>query len=229
MRARWVISCEHGGNEIPPAYAHLFGGAQEVLRSHRGWDPGALPLFEQLQPLADFAKASTTSRLLIELNRSLHHPELFSAYTRSLAQATREEIIRDYYLPYRQAIEKAIAGYVLKGETVYHLGIHSFTPVLNGEVRNADIGLLYDPERALEEDVCQQWQLFLQEAFPDFSIRFNYPYLGIDDGFTTHLRQQHPQKYAGIELELNQQWAHDQEVHQKLVQTVQALQQALRK
>jgi predicted N-formylglutamate amidohydrolase len=229
MSARWVISCEHGGHEVPPAYTYLFRGAQPVLRSHRGWDPGALPLFEQLEPLADFAKASTISRLLIELNRSLHHPELFSAYTRSLEQEAKEAIIRDYYLPYRRAIEQAIGHYVAQGDTVYHLGIHSFTPVLKGEERNADIGLLFDPERALEEEVCQRWANLLQAEFPDFNIRFNYPYLGIDDGFTTHLRQLHPRQYAGIEFELNQKWANDREVQQKLVHSVKSLQQALRK
>jgi predicted N-formylglutamate amidohydrolase len=228
MRVRWVISCEHGGYEVPPVFTHLFRGAQPVLRSHRGWDPGTLPLYQQLESLADFAKASTISRLLIELNRSLHHHELFSAYTRSLDQEAKEAIIRDYYLPYRTAIEQAIGHYVAQEDTVYHLGIHSFTPVLNGEERNADIGLLFDPDRALEEEVCQRWRSLLQAEFPDFSIRFNYPYLGIDDGFTTHLRQLHPLKYAGIEFELNQKWAYDREVQQKLLRTVKALQQAFR-
>ncbi|EMR04460.1 N-formylglutamate amidohydrolase [Cesiribacter andamanensis] len=99
MNNRWVISCEHGGNEIPPAYAPLFRDAADVLASHRGWDPGTLPLFEQLKPLADFAKSSTTSRLLIELNRSLHHPHLFSAYTHPLPSPEKAHIIRTIIYP----------------------------------------------------------------------------------------------------------------------------------
>ena len=49
--ARWkyFLSCEHGGNHIPTAYQPLFKGAEEVLASHRGWDPGALELFHALQ------------------------------------------------------------------------------------------------------------------------------------------------------------------------------------
>lgn len=228
MNVRWVISCEHGGNEIPPAYAPLFRQAQEVLQSHRGWDPGALPLFEQLQPLADFAKKSTISRLLIELNRSLHHPDLFSAYTRSLDNRQKESIIQDYYLPYRQSVKSKIESFLQQKDRVYHLSIHSFTPELNGVVREADIGLLYDPERALEEEACSLWRDCLLEELPHFRIRDNYPYLGIDDGFTTSLRQQHTTNYAGIELELNQKWAYNREVYQRLVQSVKVLQQKLR-
>ena len=33
---------------------------------------------------------------------------------------------------------------------VLHVAVHSFTPVLHGERRNADVGLLYDPARPRE-------------------------------------------------------------------------------
>ncbi|EMR04461.1 putative N-formylglutamate amidohydrolase [Cesiribacter andamanensis] len=115
-----------------------------------------------------------------------------------------------------------------QGERVYHLSIHSFTPVLGGEVRDADIGLLFDPDRPLEVALCAHWQALLQTSLPHFRIRNNYPYLGIDDGFTSHLRLLHPQQYAGIELELNQQWAQNEDVRKKIVQSVRQLQQKLK-
>ena len=41
-------------------------------------------------------------------------------------------------------------------------------------------------------------------------IRFNYPYLGISDGFTSYLRKKFNQKnYVGIELEVNQKFLSD--------------------
>lgn len=38
----FVVTAEHGGNVVPPEYAHLFSGAEKTLASHRGWDPGTL-------------------------------------------------------------------------------------------------------------------------------------------------------------------------------------------
>jgi len=43
-----LLSCEHGGNEVPPGYAALFLGQASLLDSHRGWDPGALELGQQM-------------------------------------------------------------------------------------------------------------------------------------------------------------------------------------
>ena len=37
-----IITCEHGGNEVPAAYAPLFAGHEALLPTHRGWDAGAL-------------------------------------------------------------------------------------------------------------------------------------------------------------------------------------------
>ena len=39
------------------------------------------------------------------------------------------------------------------------------------------------------------------------NIRYNYPYLGKADGFTTYLRKQFPTNYMGIEIEVNQKFA----------------------
>lgn len=223
MSVRWVISCEHGGNRIPAPYERLFSGAREVLETHRGWDPGALALFHTLEPLADFSYSSTDSRLLVELNRSLHHPALFSDYTRRLSEDEKAQVLLEYYHPYRKKIEKAIKVFIQQGHQVNHLSIHSFTPVLQEEVRKADIGLLYDPGRALEKKLCTRWKQLLQERLPDFVIRFNYPYRGTADGFTTYLRKAIGKGYAGIEVELNQQWAGDKNVYQAFYKTLESL------
>ncbi len=89
-----LITCEHGGNRIPKRYRSLFAGQEALLSSHRGWDPGALSLAQTLArsfhaPLHH----SCTSRLLVDLNRSLHHPDLFSSITRQLPSEEREEIL----------------------------------------------------------------------------------------------------------------------------------------
>lgn len=88
---------------------------------------------------------------------------------------------------------------------VFHLSVHSFTPTLDGEVREAEIGLLYDPARPREVRWANAWADALTTCAPEWRIRHNYPYLGTDDGHATQLRTQVAvEVYAGIELEVNQ-------------------------
>lgn len=224
MKAKWLISCEHGGNSIPAEYAPLFKGAEEALESHQGYDPGAFQLYSLLvKKLADFSHFSKTSRLLVELNRSLHHKNLFSTYTAGLEAAVKKEIIAHYYFPYRELIERKIGEYTQGDQDVLHLSIHSFSPVLKGEVRNADIGLLYDPQRKQEKAFCLAWKQQLQKHWPEAKVRMNYPYKGVADGFTTYLRKRFPESYAGIEFELNQKYAGHEQVYEKIYLSLQAL------
>ncbi len=201
-----LVTCEHGGNRIPLAYRKLFHAYQTLLDSHRGYDPGALVMAKQLAaalqaPLA----ASTVSRLLIDLNRSIGHPHLYSEATRNAPAVVRQQIVEHYYLPYRTKTERAVARAIANGRRVIHFSSHSFTPVLNGAVRNADIGLLYHPARPGEADLCERWQASLKTCAPEFVVRRNYPYAGKGDGLTAHLRRRFPpDAYIGIELELNQ-------------------------
>ena len=86
-----------------------------------------------------------------------------------------------------------------------HLSSHSFTPELDGKVRDADIGLLYDPARPGEADLCERWKASLEACAPDLTVRRNYPYAGKGDGLTTWFRRRLPPgTYVGIELEVNQ-------------------------
>ena len=102
-----------------------------------------------------------------------------------------------------------------------HISSHSFTPVLHGKVRQADAGLLYDPRRRGEVELCALWKEALLALAPDLRVRRNYPYAGSGDGLTSYLRRRFaPDAYVGIELEVNQrivlaaqrQWAALREV-----------------
>ena len=201
-----LITCEHGGNRIPPRYRALFAGFEAVLETHRGYDPGALAVARKLARALDSPLfVSATSRLLIDLNRSIGHPKLYSEATRDAPAAVRREILDRHYLPYRAAVEAHVAAVIARGSRVIHLASHSFTPVLDGVVRNADIGLLYDPARAGEAELCRRWQARLKSQAPELKVRRNYPYTGRSDGFTAFLRRRFPSDlYVGIELEINQ-------------------------
>ena len=201
-----VISCEHGGNRVPPRYRELFPRGRGVLQSHRGWDPGALQLARTLaRGLGARLFQSTVTRLLVDLNRSAGHPALYSRYSRGLPAQEKQRLLQRYYHPYRQALEDTIAQRCQAGDTVLHLSAHSFCPRLRGHTRRADLGLLYDPARSSERAFCQLLKTQLQVTLPGLRLRRNYPYRGAADGLTTWLRRCFPEtRYLGIELEVNQ-------------------------
>ena len=207
MFYKLIVTCEHGGNQIPAEFQACFLGNQSILATHRGLDIGALSAFEEMKKIADFSLYSETSRLLIELNRSLHHKNLFSEFTKNLSEQEKERIIAQYYLPYRNAVEDKIRSFASKNHTVIHISVHSFTPELNGEIRNTDIGLLFDSRRKTERGFCEKWKTNFSSISKDLRVRYNYPYLGKADGFTTYLRKQFKEAdYLGIELEINQRY-----------------------
>lgn len=203
-----VISCEHGGHEVPPAYAALFQGHEALLDTHRGWDPGALELAQQMaDAFAAPLHASTTTRLLVDLNRSVGHRQLYSEFTRGLDRTRREAILRDHYRPHREAVEARIGQLITSGCQVIHVASHSFTPCLNGVVRRADVAWLYDPRRPAEVRWAEQWLKAFAGRAPGLALRRNYPYEGRGDGLTALLRTRHGDTdYVGIELEVNQRF-----------------------
>jgi predicted N-formylglutamate amidohydrolase len=202
----FVITCEHGGNRIPAPYRDLFHAHQALLDSHRGYDPGALIMARALAMLfAAPLVASTVSRLLVDLNRSVGHPRLHSEATRKAPAEVRQRILKLYYQPYRAQAERFVRQAIADHGLVIHLSCHSFTPKLDGKMRDADIGLLYDPARPGEADLCERWKASLEACAPDLTVRRNYPYAGKGDGLTAWFRRRLPPgAYLGIELEVNQ-------------------------
>jgi predicted N-formylglutamate amidohydrolase len=198
-----LLTCEHAGNSIPARYGTFFDGADDILNSHRGWDPGAEVLAYYLShslgiPLISYPY----SRLLIEPNRSEHHPKLFSEYTKSLPADAKQDLLNHYYRPHRSKVSNEIYRIISQNKRVLHIGVHTFTPELDGNQRNFDMGLLYDPSRKMERVFSQSWKKRLQTQF---SIRMNQPYKGKADGLITTLRKLFSeQAYLGIELEVNQ-------------------------
>ncbi len=202
----FIVTCEHGGNRIPAPYRRLFRGQGPLLDSHRGYDPGSLVMAKAFASTCQAPLvASTVSRLLIDLNRSIGHPQLFSAVTRGASAETRTQIVERYYRPYRLQVERLVWQAVSRGHRVIHIPSHSFTAELDGKVRGTDVGLLYHPGRRGEAEVCARWKESLAAFAPELRVRRNYPYAGKGDGLTSHLRLRFAQSdYVGIELEVNQ-------------------------
>ncbi len=195
-----IVTCEHASNAVPAEWRGAFRGT-DVLKTHRAWDPGAgLLAREMAATLNAPAFSGEVTRLLVDLNRSETHRKVFSEFTLPYA---RNDLLQRYWRPYRNEVTSTIEHALMRG-AVLHLSVHSFTPVLDGQTRNADIGLLYDPARRLEREFCSAWRTELRAAQPALRVRMNYPYRGTSDGVTTAMRRQFGTRYAGIELEVNQ-------------------------
>jgi predicted N-formylglutamate amidohydrolase len=207
-----IVSCEHASNRVPPEYRALFADAAALLDSHRGYDAGALDVARALARAAGGAPlvAATATRLLVDLNRSLHHPKLFSELTRELSPEAKQRLVAKHYAPYRSRVEALIDERVSRGLFVLHVSAHSFTPVLDGRERDVDAALLYDPRRPAEKALADAWLAALAEVAPGWRLRRNHPYRGTADGFTTLLRKRFEgDRYAGIEIEVSQRLVAD--------------------
>jgi predicted N-formylglutamate amidohydrolase len=201
-----LLTCEHAVNIIPTEYSRLLNIPANALNSHRGFDRGAYELCTYLPTMLKCeCVTGEYSRLLVDLNRSKSGKNLFSEYSRKLTRAQRQNILTDYYFPYREKVERFVTENIMHKHKIVHFSIHSFTPVLDGKTRNADIGLLYDPARSTEKKIANKIKHKLENLPIDIKVRRNYPYRGVSDGMVSHLRKKLKQSdYVGFELEFNQ-------------------------
>ena len=217
-----MLTCEHASNQLPAAFKKAV--PTEVLKTHRAYDIGAVHVFRKLVRFAkpEFSCEGKYSRLFVDLNRTITNKSAFSEYNEALESRDKAEAEKAkaqataYWKEYRDKVEKFVQqnigkssrskGSANKGTEIVHLGIHSFTPVLNGKVRNTDIGILYDPARPQERAYAQVIKDEIKRLYPAMKVRFNYPYKGTSDGLTTALRKKFGPRYVGIEIEINQKF-----------------------
>ena len=210
-----MLTCEHASNRLPAAFKKFV--PVDVQETHRAYDIGALKVFRKLVKFAkpEFSCEGKFSRLFVDLNRTITNKSAFSDYLRDNENA--KAAATAYWKEYRENVEKFVAKNIgaskkgaknngKEGADIVHLGIHSFTPALNGKVRNADIGILYDPKRPQERAYANVIRGEIKRLYPHMKVRFNYPYKGSSDGLTTSLRKKYGPRYMGIEIEINQKF-----------------------
>ncbi|MFN3241448.1 MAG: N-formylglutamate amidohydrolase [Planctomycetota bacterium] len=201
-----VISCEHATDRVPAAYAPWFASAAAALQSHRGVDFGAALLADELaDALGVPALHADVTRLLVDTNRSQGERAIFSEWSWPMPEDLRRRALREHWSHHRDRVTAAVRAVIDGGGSAVHVGVHSFTPELDGEVREIDVAWLFDPDRPAEVRFVDAWQRALAEAAPELRLRRNEPYQGTSDGLTTDLRLQFDDaRYLGIELEVNQ-------------------------
>ncbi len=206
-RYRFLVTCEHASPAVPPEWREQLEPYCAASETHRVWDPGAPDIAERLAKLlrAPLFNGEQT-RLLVDLNRSVGHPELFAPVLREIPDTQKTAILTRHYYPFRHRVIRLLEQWLTEKLPVIHLSVHSFTPVLDGETRDAGFGLLYDPAHPPERSLATVWLHCLKAARRDIVSRENYPYAGVADGHCTSLRRCYGPAlpYLGFELEFNQ-------------------------
>ena len=204
------LSSEHASNAVPEFLKAHFKSkeAKAVLKTHRGYDIGAGDVFWELAKIlrTSYAIQGAYTRLAIDLNRNSNKNHRYSEFTEQAPDVEKQRL-EGYWDGFRDAFLGAVKAELSKKNPsqIIHLSIHSFTPELDGKVRNADIGILYDPSRKKEAAYAKALKKHLETYCPELRVRFNYPYLGKTDGHVTALRKQYKDSaYLGFELEFNQ-------------------------
>ncbi len=206
-----LITCEHAENRVPELAETCFAApaAEAALQGPWAADWGALTAARVLASTLNCPLISYPfSRLVVDVNRSLRSPRLFSSYTKKLAAEPRRQLLDRYYHPYRQRLEQVSRRMLDQERFLLHIAVHSFPCFRQGKPKRADAGLLYDPACEPERSFCLDWAEEIYYEIPCLRIRRNYPGRGTADRLTRSLRHRlNSPRYLGIELQLNQAWA----------------------
>lgn len=196
----WVFTVEHSSKTLPKWFS-----CKAHKESHSIFDIGAKEYAQDLKGIfGGKLFLARYSRLLVDLNRSKTNRGVFSEESRKLDLKKKQSIIETIYDPFRKNVHDYIFQEIKNGKKVIHVSCHSFVHNYFGVERNIDLGILYDPRREYEKKIACFLQKRLLES-TSMRVRLNMPYRGVSDGHVTNLRKKFsPEKYCGLEIEVNQ-------------------------
>lgn len=176
-----LLTCDHSSNRIPAALGDL-GLDEQQRQRHIAWDPGAREVTELVAELLGAgAVLCEYSRLVVDCNRRLDDPTAFVEQpdgipipaNQGMDDAERERRAQAIHRPYHDAIDRELRRRVAGGQHPALFSIHSFTPVLAGERRPWQVGVLWDKDDRLPVPLMAQ----LAEI-PGVQVGDNQPYSG---------------------------------------------------
>ncbi len=178
-----LIACDHADNRIPGYLAGL-GLDGVYLEQHIAYDIGAKQVAIMLSALFDAPLlVATYSRLVIDLNRHLHDPSLIAEISDGvtipgnldLTEATRNHRIKRFFNPYHDQYQDMVGAQLSMHARPIILAIHSFTPTMNGVARPWEIGVLWDQDAVLAQQLIESLS-----KVTGFNIGNNKPYHATD-------------------------------------------------
>ncbi len=181
-----VLICEHAGRRIPERLGNM-GLDEAALSRHIAWDIGALGVSRVLAVRFDAPLLyQRYSRLVCDCNRRTDVPsyipergeELTIPGNLNIDPAERQARTDEIYSPFQRGISDFLDA--RRDRPTVVLAVHSFTPVLFGQRRPWQVGMLYDRYPALGMAMLERLG---QEG--DLVVGDNEPYsLGRDTDFT---------------------------------------------
>lgn len=175
-----LLVCDHASRRFP-AVLGTMGLDPFARRCHLALDIGAGALTRRLaNALSATAVLGQYSRLVVDCNRQLMDPSAFLEFgdgivvpgNRNLHADDKRSRADEIYWPYHDAVESQVERLGADGRPPVFIAVHSFTPVLNGESRPWQIGVLWDADRVTAEIFLHD----LREA--GFHVGDNEPYSG---------------------------------------------------
>lgn len=178
--SRWVVSCDHASNRVPPEVAGGDLGLPEAdMARHIAYDVGAAGVARAMGDALDAPVVlSRFSRLVIDPNRGEDDPTLvMQIYDGSIIPANRgvspAEVTRRlelFHRPYHTALANVIASRTAP----MIVSVHSFTPQLHGRPpRPWHVGVLYAGDQRLADPLLARLR-----TEPDLCVGDNAPYSG---------------------------------------------------
>jgi len=202
-----LLVCDHASNRFPCSLGTM--GLEYLDRvSHIALDIGANAVAEALADnLGATAVLCQYSRLIVDCNRNLIDDSAFLECSdgvdvpgnHDLQENEKEKRASEIYWPYHNAIKNQIVRLNKHGIDPVVISIHSFTPVINGNDREWEIGVLWDKDSVTAKIFLTR----LVEA--GYVVGDNKPYSGKDpEDFTIDFHAESTGlPHVGIEISQN--------------------------
>jgi predicted N-formylglutamate amidohydrolase len=177
-----LLVCDHASNRFPRSLGTM--GLDYLNRvSHIALDIGAGAVANALaENLGVTSVLCQYSRLIVDCNRALIDASTFLEHSdgvdvpgnHNLQISEKERRASEIYWPYHNAIEGQIGRLKDRSIDPVFISIHSFSPIMNGEARECEIGVLWDKDPATAE-------IFLSDLVEaGYYVGNNKPYSGKD-------------------------------------------------
>ena len=205
-----LLVCDHASHRFPRSLGTM--GLDYLNRhSHVVHDIGAGALVEMLaNNLGVTAVLCQYSRLIVDCNRELVDHNAFLKFNdgvdipanHNLRSDEKEKRASEIYWPYHNAIEGQIGRLKDQGINPVFISVHSFSPVINGEAREWEIGVLWDKDSTTAEFFLSN----LGEA--GYFVGDNKPYSGKDPEDFTIDHHAEPSGLPHVGIEIRQDLIH---------------------
>ncbi len=182
-----VILCEHASNHIPDELQRL-GLPNVELKRHIAWDIGAEAVTRKMcEMMGATAVIAKVSRLVLDANREPDRDSLVPKHSdgteipgnMNLSEDDIEARRQAFYYPFHSAADQVIERHQAAGVNPIVIGMHSFTPHMDGSDRPWQIGFLWNKDQRLAQAL-----IGLLERETDLTIGDNEPYSGQDLYYT---------------------------------------------